>query len=69
MKTAWNGTVLAESEQTIMLEVNHYFPADSVERFGDRCFRMGDISGSLRSEVQRFPCRSRRSLVRRTSLG
>jgi uncharacterized protein (DUF427 family) len=31
MKVVWNGTVLAESEQTIMVEGNHYFPADSVD--------------------------------------
>lgn len=31
MATAtWNGTVIAESDQTIMIEGNHYFPADAV---------------------------------------
>ena len=36
MKQAvWNGVVLAESEQTIIVEGNHYFPAESIkhERF------------------------------------
>ncbi len=32
MTTAtWNGTVLAESNSTIVVEGNHYFPADSIK--------------------------------------
>jgi uncharacterized protein (DUF427 family) len=31
-KAIWNGKVIAESEQTEMVEGNHYFPADSVNR-------------------------------------
>jgi len=31
-KATWNGTVLAESEQTIMIEGNHYFPPEAVKR-------------------------------------
>ncbi len=30
MKAIWNGTVLAESDATVVVEGNHYFPADSV---------------------------------------
>lgn len=30
MKASWNGATLAESEQTIVVEGNHYFPADSL---------------------------------------
>jgi uncharacterized protein (DUF427 family) len=30
MKAAWNGTVLAESDDTVVVEGNHYFPADSI---------------------------------------
>ena len=30
MKAVWNGTVLAESDDTIVVEGNHYFPAESV---------------------------------------
>jgi uncharacterized protein (DUF427 family) len=30
MKAVWNGAVLAESEETIVVEGNHYFPPDSV---------------------------------------
>lgn len=29
-KAVWNDKVLAESEETIMIEGNHYFPPDSV---------------------------------------
>ena len=28
----WNGTVLAESDQTIVVEGNHYFPPEAVNR-------------------------------------
>lgn len=31
MQATWNGTVVAESEDTVMLEGNHYFPADAVD--------------------------------------
>ena len=30
MKATWNGTVLAESDKTIVVEGNHYFPPDAV---------------------------------------
>lgn len=30
MKAMWNDTVLAESEDTILVEGNHYFPPDSI---------------------------------------
>jgi uncharacterized protein (DUF427 family) len=30
MKATWNGTVIAESDDTIVVEGNHYFPPDSV---------------------------------------
>lgn len=29
-KATWNGTVLAESDATIVVEGNHYFPPDSI---------------------------------------
>lgn len=32
MKAIWNGQVIAESEQTIVVEGSHYFPAESVKR-------------------------------------
>jgi uncharacterized protein (DUF427 family) len=31
MKATWNGHVIAESNDTIMIEGNHYFPPDSVK--------------------------------------
>jgi uncharacterized protein (DUF427 family) len=31
-KAIWNGEVLAESDGTIVVEGNHYFPPDSVQR-------------------------------------
>lgn len=36
-KATWNGVVLAESDATVIVEGNHYFPPNSVKRefFGD----------------------------------
>jgi len=30
MRASWNGTVIAESDDTVVVENNHYFPKDSV---------------------------------------
>ena len=32
MKAVWNGAVLAESDDTIVVEGNHYFPPDSINK-------------------------------------
>jgi uncharacterized protein (DUF427 family) len=32
MKATWKGAVLAESDETVVVEGNHYFPADSIRR-------------------------------------
>jgi uncharacterized protein (DUF427 family) len=32
MKAIWNGAVLAESPDTVVVEGNHYFPPDSLRR-------------------------------------
>jgi uncharacterized protein (DUF427 family) len=32
MQAVFNGTVIAESDDTIVVEGNHYFPADSLRR-------------------------------------
>lgn len=32
MKAIWNGQVIADSDQTVLLEGNHYFPAESVRQ-------------------------------------
>jgi uncharacterized protein (DUF427 family) len=31
-KASWNGQVLAESDATIVVEGNHYFPPDAIRR-------------------------------------
>lgn len=31
-KAIWNGTVIAESDETIVVEGNHYFPPESVNK-------------------------------------
>lgn len=32
MKAIWNGKVIAESDDTIVVEGNHYFPADAIKK-------------------------------------
>lgn len=32
MKATWNGTVIAESDQTVVVEGNHYFPETSLKK-------------------------------------
>jgi Uncharacterized protein conserved in bacteria len=32
MKAIWNSAVLAESDQTVVIEGNHYFPPESIKR-------------------------------------
>ena len=32
MKATWKGAVLAESDDTVVVEGNHYFPPDSIRR-------------------------------------
>jgi uncharacterized protein (DUF427 family) len=32
MKATWKDAVLAESDETVVVEGNHYFPADAVKR-------------------------------------
>ena len=32
MKATWNGATLAESDETVVVEGNHYFPADSINK-------------------------------------
>ncbi len=32
MRAVWNGVVIAESEETVVVEGNHYFPASSVDQ-------------------------------------
>ncbi|HEX2706027.1 MAG TPA: DUF427 domain-containing protein [Candidatus Lustribacter sp.] len=32
MRATWNGTVIAESEDTVVVEGNHYFPLEAVRQ-------------------------------------
>ena len=32
MKAIWNGQVIAESDATVVVEGNHYFPADAIDQ-------------------------------------
>ncbi len=32
MKAIWNGQIIAESSDTVVVEGNHYFPADSIKK-------------------------------------
>lgn len=32
MKATWNGQVIAESNETRVIEGNHYFPANSIKK-------------------------------------
>lgn len=32
MRATWNGAVLAESDDTVVIEGNHYFPIEAVDR-------------------------------------
>ena len=32
MKATWRGTTLAESDETVVVDGNHYFPANSLRR-------------------------------------
>lgn len=40
MRAIWNDTVLAESDDTVVIEGNHYFPAESLRR---EHFRASDL--------------------------
>ena len=51
MKAVWNGVVLAESDETVVVEGNHYFPPESVDprylkpsRMRSLCFWKGMAS-------------------------
>lgn len=32
MKAIWNNQIIAESDQTVVIENNHYFPAESINK-------------------------------------
>ena len=39
MKAIWNGATLAESDKTVVVEGNHYFPIEAIDQ---RYFRASD---------------------------
>ncbi len=39
MKAIWNNRVIAESEDTVVVDGNHYFPASAIDR---SCFKESD---------------------------
>ena len=39
MKAIWNGTVIAESDDTIVVEGNHYFPKEAIN---EKYFKLSD---------------------------
>ncbi len=41
MRAVWNGQVIAESDDTIVVEGNHYFPPDSIR---DEFFEKTDLT-------------------------
>ena len=43
MKATWNGKVIARSDDTVVVEGNHYFPPDSVD---PACLRPSDTQTS-----------------------
>ena len=43
VKAIWNGTVLAESDQCVVVEGNQYFPPDSLK---DEYFKSSDTQSS-----------------------
>ncbi|GAA1838625.1 DUF427 domain-containing protein [Agromyces salentinus] len=58
MKAIWNGTVIAESDDTVIVEGNHYFPRESIV---DSHFAPSDNrSVSLEGHRELLPRRGRR---------
>lgn len=51
MRAVWNGAVLAESDDTVVVEGNHYFPPDSGDR---RYLKEGSATTSPFGATSRF---------------
>ncbi len=43
MKATWNNQLIAESDKTVVVENNHYFPADSIRK---ELFKASDTHSS-----------------------
>lgn len=41
MQAKWNGKIIAESNDTIVVDGNHYFPADSINK---ECFQASEAT-------------------------
>jgi len=41
MKAIWNGKIIAESDDTVVVENNHYFPSDSINK---EYFKSSDLN-------------------------
>jgi uncharacterized protein (DUF427 family) len=50
MKATWRGTTIAESDDTVVVEGNHYFPADSIHR---EYFKESDNHPTARGRARR----------------
>ena len=44
-KAIWNDTIVAESDETILVDGNHYFPPDAVSRPFAAWSRLNDRRG------------------------
>jgi uncharacterized protein (DUF427 family) len=50
MKATWRGITIAESDDTVVVEGNHYFPADSIHR---EYFKESDNHPTARGRARR----------------
>ena len=63
MKATWHNTTLAESNDTVVVEGNHYFPADALKR---EYFRASDQHSHCRHRHRRGRKQGRRLVLSRT---
>ncbi|MDO9495055.1 MAG: DUF427 domain-containing protein [Nocardioides sp.] len=68
MRAVWNGAVIAESDDTVVVEGNHYFPLDSVDESvlrpseththcpwkGDASYYSLEVDGQLNADAAWF---------------
>ena len=65
MKAIWNNTILAESNNTIVIENNHYFPPESIKKIyfkpsetqthcpwkGDASYYTIEVNGNINTDA------------------
>ena len=56
MKATWHGATLAESDATVVVEGNHYFPANSIR---PEYFSESDTHTTFRGKAKRVTTTSR----------